>query len=255
MKTELRFLLPIIFLTLGFCINPNTETNSVELNTDCYFSSNEVTEIYNVMENNTLTNEISINSKNVIDFYSDCHDIPEKIKEEKDDSDKTLEEVNNTSDEEETNDNIVEPVTQVYEVKQEEKVEEPVQPVVTYVADPNLDLASQIVNYALQFVGNPYVYGGTSLTSGTDCSGFTQSVFANFGISLPRSSRDQASVGNYVPIDQIQVGDLVLYGYGSVSHVALYIGNGEVVHALNPAQGIGVTTYTLMPIITVRRVL
>lgn len=253
MKTELRFLLPIIFLTLGFCINPNTETNSVELSNHCYFTSNEVTEIYNVMENNTLTNEISINNKNIIDFYSNCYDIPKKIKEEK--VEDTLDTESAVEDVEEVVENIEEPVVEVQEVKQEEKIVEPeiVQP--TYVADPNLDLASQIVNYALQFVGNPYVYGGNSLTSGTDCSGFTQSVFANFGISLPRSSKDQANVGSYVPLDQIQVGDLVLYGYGSVSHVALYIGNGEVVHALNPSQGIGVTTYTLMPIITVRRVL
>ncbi len=252
MKTELRFLLPIIFLTLGFCINPNTETNSVELSNHCYFASNEVTEIYNVMENNTLTNEISINNKNVIDFYSECHDIPEKIKEEKEEDTSDTEEVVEV---EEVVENIEEPVVEVQEVKQEEVVVEVENTQPTYVADPNLDLASQVVNYALQFVGNPYVYGGNSLTSGTDCSGFTQSVFANFGISLPRSSRDQAYVGSYVPLDQIQVGDLVLYGYGSVSHVALYIGNGQVVHALNPSQGIGVTTYTLMPIITVRRVL
>ena len=249
MKTELRFLLPIIFLTLGFCINPNTETNSADLNNNCYFSSNEGTEMYNVMENNTLTNEISINNKNVITFYSECHNIPEKIKEEK--KEVVLEEESTVEEEpEETINNIEEPVVEVQETKQPEVI----QPV-TYVADPNTDLANQVVNYALQFVGNPYVYGGNSLTNGTDCSGFTQSVFANFGISLPRSSKDQAYVGSYVPIDQIQVGDLVLYGYGSVSHVALYIGNGQVVHALNPSQGIGVTTYTLMPIITVRRVL
>ena len=120
----------------------------------------------------------------------------------------------------------------------------------------NIELAQQIVEYAKQFVGNPYVYGGSSLTNGADCSGFTMSVFANFGISLPRSSSDQAYVGKYVSLENIQIGDLVLHGYnGYVSHVAIYIGNGQVVHALNSDVGIVITNYDIMPIITVRRVL
>lgn len=133
---------------------------------------------------------------------------------------------------------------------------------VTYYAEDsvgistNIELANQIVNYALQFVGNPYVYGGNSLTNGTDCSGFTSLVFANFGISLPRSSYSQGGVGVYVNPSNRQIGDLVLYGYdGQISHAALYIGNNQVVHALNSNVGIVVTDYNIMPVITVRRVL
>jgi len=120
----------------------------------------------------------------------------------------------------------------------------------------NIELANEIVNYAKQFVGNPYVYGGNSLTNGTDCSGFTMLVFANFGISLPRTSMSQGYVGTYVNPSNRQIGDLVLYGYGgNISHVALYIGDNQVVHALNSNDGILITNYDIMPIITVRRVL
>lgn len=120
----------------------------------------------------------------------------------------------------------------------------------------NVELATEIVNYAKQFIGNPYVYAGNSLTEGTDCSGFTMLVFANYGISLPRTSMGQGYVGTYVNPDNRQIGDLILYGYGGIiSHVALYIGDNQVVHALNPNDGILITRYDLMPIITVRRVL
>lgn len=127
---------------------------------------------------------------------------------------------------------------------------------VTSDTSTNTGLASQIVNYALQFVGNPYVYGGNSLTNGTDCSGFTSLVFQNFGISLPRTAASQAYVGRAVNISDIQPGDLVLHGYdGVVIHAALYIGNNQVVHALNSNTGIVVTDYQIMPIVAVRRVL
>ena len=96
-----------------------------------------------------------------------------------------------------------------------------------------------IVNYALKFVGNPYVWGGTSLTNGTDCSGFTQSVYRNFGISIPRVSRDQANGGRTVSLSNVLPGDLIFYtSGGSINHVALYIGGGQVVHASNPRTGI-----------------
>ena len=104
--------------------------------------------------------------------------------------------------------------------------------------------ASSIASYALNFVGNPYVYGGTSLTNGTDCSGFTQSVFKKFGISLPRTSGEQASSGSRVEVSNLQAGDIVYYTSGGrVNHVAIYIGNGKVVHASNPRDGIKVSKY------------
>lgn len=116
-------------------------------------------------------------------------------------------------------------------------------------------ISNQVVNYALNFVGNPYVYGGNSLTNGTDCSGFTMLVYANFGVSLPRSAPDQAYAGRSVGLDNIMPGDIVVSGYdGVVCHAALYIGNGQLVHALNSNVGIVVTSLYIMPIIDVRRV-
>ena len=98
---------------------------------------------------------------------------------------------------------------------------------------------SAIASYALKFVGNPYVYGGTSLTNGADCSGFTQSVFRNFGISLPRTSGSQAGVGRSVSLSSAQAGDLIFYAKnGAINHVSICIGNGRVVHASNPKNGI-----------------
>jgi len=96
-----------------------------------------------------------------------------------------------------------------------------------------------VVSYALQFVGNPYVYGGNSLTNGIDCSGFTQQVLGHFGVSLPRTAASQANYGYAVSMDNLQPGDLLFYssGYG-IGHVSIYIGNGQVVHASNPTSGI-----------------
>lgn len=101
------------------------------------------------------------------------------------------------------------------------------------------DLGQQIASYAVQFVGNPYIYGGTSLTNGADCSGFVQSVFANFGIGLSRTAASQAGGGTSVSLDSLQAGDLLFYSSsGSIDHVALYIGGGQIVHAANSASGI-----------------
>ena len=101
-----------------------------------------------------------------------------------------------------------------------------------------------IVAYAKQFLGNPYVYGGTSLTNGADCSGFTQSVFAHFGITTGRSSRDQADKGKEISLSAIQPGDLLFYASGStINHVAIYIGDGKIIHSSNPTTGITITKY------------
>lgn len=98
---------------------------------------------------------------------------------------------------------------------------------------------SAIASYALKFVGNPYVYGGSSLTHGTDCSGFTMSVFKKFGISLPRTSGAQSGVGKKISPSSARAGDLIFYASGGhVNHVALCIGGGRVVHASNPRTGI-----------------
>ena len=116
-------------------------------------------------------------------------------------------------------------------------------------------ISNQVVNYALKFVGGPYVYGGNSLTNGTDCSGFTKLVFANYGVYLPRSAPEQAYAGVHVDLSDIKPGDIIVSGYdGVVCHAALYIGDGKLVHALNSNVGIVVTSMYIMPIIDVRRV-
>lgn len=109
---------------------------------------------------------------------------------------------------------------------------------------------SSVVDYATQFVGNPYVWGGTSLTNGADCSGFVQSVYANFGVSLPRTSYEQQNAGTEVSYADAQPGDLICYG----GHVAIYMGNGRIVHASNSVDGIKISdNAAYRTIVSVRR--
>ena len=111
---------------------------------------------------------------------------------------------------------------------------------------------SSVVDYATQFVGNPYVWGGTSLTNGADCSGFVQSVYAQFGVDLPRTSYEQESAGTEVSYSDAQPGDLICYG----SHVAIYMGDGKIVHASNSTDGIKISNDAAYRTITsVRRLL
>lgn len=115
-----------------------------------------------------------------------------------------------------------------------------------------------IASYALNFVGNPYVWGGTSLTRGADCSGFVQSIYAHFGYSITRTSRDQAaSAGVRVSISDLRAGDLLFYANssGTVNHVAMYIGNGRVVHASNAREGIKTSAYNYRSIYCARRII
>lgn len=116
---------------------------------------------------------------------------------------------------------------------------------------PTSDLGQQIANFACQFVGNPYVWGGTSLTNGADCSGFVQSVFAHFGIALPRTTWDMENAGTAVSYDQAVAGDIILYN----GHVGIYMGNGQIVNAINSAKGIGILPATYTNIVTVRRLI
>ena len=104
------------------------------------------------------------------------------------------------------------------------------------------DIQMEVCEYALQFVGNPYVWGGTSLTRGADCSGFTLSVYRNYGVSLPHSSKAQANCGERIDLSELQPGDLVFYGGKNIHHVAMYIGNGQVVHAQSAKTGIVVSS-------------
>lgn len=112
-----------------------------------------------------------------------------------------------------------------------------------------------IAAYAQKFVGNPYVYGGTSLTNGADCSGFVQSVYAHFGISIPRTSRQQATAGKKVDMGSLQPGDLIFYtSGGTINHVSMYIGGGKVVHASNRREGIKISAYNYRTPYTARRI-
>lgn len=111
-------------------------------------------------------------------------------------------------------------------------------------------LGQQIVDYAVQFVGNPYVWGGTSLTNGCDCSGFVQSVFAHFGINLSRTTYTQQYEGKEVSYADIQPGDVIYYS----GHTAIYMGNNQIVHAANSRDGIKISNDpTYMTIVTIRR--
>lgn len=109
--------------------------------------------------------------------------------------------------------------------------------------EARLEKRQGIVDFALQFVGNPYVYGGTSLTNGADCSGFVMSVFAEFGYELPRVAAAQCAASEKKSVADIEAGDLVFYGDGGIDHVALYIGDGKIVHASTAATGIKVSDY------------
>lgn len=107
------------------------------------------------------------------------------------------------------------------------------------------DVRVELVEYAKQFLGNPYVYGGSSLTKGTDCSGFTMSVFKKFGVKLSHHAASQAKEGTKISKSDLQPGDLVFYAdsRGNINHVALYIGGGQVIHASSPKTGIRISKY------------
>lgn len=104
------------------------------------------------------------------------------------------------------------------------------------------DVRVDICQYAKEFIGNPYVWGGTSLTKGADCSGFVMKVFQKYGVKLPRTSRTQANCGTTIKVSEAKPGDLIFYAKGkTINHVAIYIGNGQVVHASSPKTGIKIS--------------
>lgn len=121
---------------------------------------------------------------------------------------------------------------------------------VEVVEEQELD-GQAVAEYACEFIGNPYVWGGTSLTDGADCSGFVQSVYGHFGIELPRTSSTQQTAGWEVSYENALPGDIICYE----GHVGIYIGNGKIVNARNPEEGIGITSAEYNDILAVRRVI
>jgi uncharacterized protein YycO len=112
------------------------------------------------------------------------------------------------------------------------------------------DLGKKVAKYGCQYIGNPYVFGGTSLTNGADCSGFIYRIYKDFGYNLPRTSYEQRSAGTGVAYDQAQPGDIICYD----GHVGIYIGGGKIVHASNRKDGIKVSNATYRNILAVRRI-
>ena len=121
----------------------------------------------------------------------------------------------------------------------------------------SLSRRQKIVNYALQFLGNPYVWGGTSLTNGCDCSGFTMRVMEEFGVSLPHYSGSQAQLGKKVSSAEMRPGDLVFYSNsgGRINHVGIYIGNGQIVNAASRRSGIKISSWNYRTPTAIRNVL
>ena len=129
------------------------------------------------------------------------------------------------------------------------------------MATESAKLRQEVASYALNFVGNPYKWGGTSLTKGADCSGFVQSIYKQFGYEIPRVSKDQAKSAGYCNVkpdlEHLLPGDLIFYTdkKGVVNHVAMYIGNGQVVHASNTKSGIKISDYRMQTPYKARRVI
>lgn len=138
--------------------------------------------------------------------------------------------------------NWSQPVQDEFEEEEEAGVQEALAATVPAYTMSNVETRMEIVEFAQQFLGNPYVWGGTSLTNGADCSGFVQSIYAQFGIQLPRVSEDQAQVGIRVAVEDANPADLIFYeSEGQIYHVVIYIGDGQVVHASSTVNGIKIS--------------
>ena len=216
------------------------------------------------LDANVLLNNYEIFNPNIKTASENLEKLAsENKKKEISDSENKLE--SKKAEEKKEEEQVEETYTEVYEepTYYEEETYEAV-PAVDYAAQvqaqpapmPNPESSASLVDYALQFVGNPYSYGGADLYNGTDCSGFTMKIFEAYGYSLPHSAESQSYMGSYVSLDSLQPGDLIFYGYdGYICHVAIYIGNGQIVHAATSYEGIVTSSYQIMPIIMARRIL
>lgn len=161
---------------------------------------------------------------------------------------------------EEAKENATKSETKTETKSETKKTEAPVTKSETSTTSTNSGSSSgqEIADYAMKFLGNPYEWSGTSLTNGTDCSGFVMSIYAQFGYGISRTSRDQSSnAGSEVSFSNLQAGDLIFYrnSGGTVNHVALYIGNGKVIHASNERDGIKISSYNYRTPYKARRII
>ena len=249
--TSLLCLSPVDFFSNKLFDNKEVYNNIVIAQADMKLEPNYSSNNYEIFNPNIKTA-----SENLEKLAS------ENKKKEISDSENKLES-ETTNEEKKEEEKEEETYTEVYEEPTYQETYEAV-PAVEYTAPvqaqtaemPNPENAGSLVNYALQFVGNPYSYGGADLYNGTDCSGFTMKIFEAYGYSLPHSAESQSYMGSYVSLDNLQPGDLIFYGYdGYICHVAIYIGNGQIVHAATSYEGITTASYQIMPIITARRIL
>lgn len=124
------------------------------------------------------------------------------------------------------------------------------------IEQKDFTLNNNVIEFSKKFIGNPYKRGGTSLINGADCSGFVQSIFLNFGITIPRTSILQSQIGEEIKLENIEPASIVSYGYnGKVSHSAIYIGDGKIIHSSNELLGIRIDNINIMPIITIRKII
>lgn len=224
-------------------------SNITEVTTQLSNSKREVTENQVINDNVISYGLVAIEASSSIeknDAKIDTEKEKEEIKSEKT-SDKKKSSKKKTK---KSTKKVAQKVSTVKKVDTVKKTSKPVK------LPSNKELGKQIAAYAKQFVGNPYKRGGTSLTKGADCSGFTQSVFKHFGIKLSRTAASQSSHGVKVPYSKLEPGDLIFYNTNGrgISHVAIYIGNNKIVHAQTPKDGIGIDNMNVMTKVTARRV-
>lgn len=226
----MKNIIKIILLTsmIIFIMSGIVNVSSINYNDDL--------QIYPIIEQKVISN--------ILSFYKKNNKTVFKIVDTKD---RIQEEVNNIEQDGEV-EQVQEPVLEASNDYIEEQT--------IYEEEADFDSNyTAVAEYGLQFVGNPYVYGGSSLTEGTDCSGFVMLLYEHYGVTLPRTASAQSKVGYKVSLENAQPGDIISYGYnGIVSHSAIYLGNEEIVHASTPQDGITTASVYMMPIITIRRI-
>jgi len=249
---SLLCLSPVDFFSNRLFDNKKEIVNTIISYTDMKLEPNYISNNYEIFNPNIKTASESLEKLASENKKKEISDSENNLESE------TTNEIKEKEEETKIVDETYEETTTVYEETYDAV------PAVEYTAPvqaqtapmPNTQDATGLVNYALQFVGNPYSYGGSDLYSGVDCSGFTMKIFESFGYSLPHSAEGQSYMGSYVSLDSLQPGDLIFYGYdGYICHVAIYIGNGQIVHAATSYEGIVTASYQVMPIITARRIL